>query len=415
MFNEQLSIKLNKLSFKGLNLALAIYCFLTITTLHHSIHFLNSLPLENLTVLLVFGTGVIQLCFSNSEKQRDFILLILVTLPMILAPLVSSLANKEYLDIFFDAEYRTMTKMLLVSPWFVFVMKDHKSSLNFLKLFVILFTVLGYYFVYRYLILQEVREFDLRPLINIRHGDPNFLATFFVMMIPWSIYLCVHEFKKNQKIQLLISSFCTLSLIIFVFMTQSRMAILALAFALVFLAVSKWRRLSLKIKTAVSAGFVLSTLLTVFVAQSTLSRFGELADKSNIDRVSTLKNGLDVFFDHPVFGAGMHKGQTYYFKNTSYPDFQSLESPLDIHNAYLKGLADLGLFGFLAFLILFYYPIKKVFFGKVKDSSLYLQSSLLALIISLMAIGVTYKDLVILFLFVIGHFASSMKYEEPLC
>lgn len=386
------------LSLRFLTFALLGYCFFAITTIHHAVNLTANLPIENLLVSLVLVLGSIVFILSSREQQRLFLPYFIVTFPMIITPLLSSIYNNDLLGIFYDPEYRTMAKMLVVAPWLFFVMQDPKIADVVTRFFVISFSLLGAYFLYRFLILEEVREFDLRPVVNIRHGDPNFLATFFVTMIPIAFYQTITLYKKRPLVISLVFATCTVLLIFCLVMTQSRMAILAFLISSIFLLTKKIKVLS---KKTLFFLIILSIGLA-FTGRETLQRFRDLNDKSNIDRVSTLINGFKVFADDPVIGVGMHKSQTYFFDNTNFPDFQTEVSPLDIHNSFLKSLADLGVIGAIAYLLLFLLPVKNIIFSKNESAKPYLQASLLALTLCLMSVGATYKDLIILLLFYIA-------------
>lgn len=408
MFTALTSPYCQHVSSKLLRLALLIYAFMAITTLHHAHSLLLSLPLENAFVALILLLGGLLFFNSDEKKQKSYLTIFLATLPLIMTPLLSSLANADSLTIFYDAEYRTLLKMLLVAPFLVFVMDEKNQAQSMAQLIVIFFTILGGYFLFRYLYLQEIRVFDARPLLKIRHGDPNFLASFFVMVTPLAIYLSALHFQLKQKKQFVLFSFCSLFLVACVFLTQSRMAILALLISLGFLAFLNRKRIPRKLILAM--GLVLGGIF-VF-NQSSLDRFQNITDKSNVDRISTYKNGLLVFFDAPFFGAGMHQAQKFYFDHTGYPDFQSLESSLDIHNSFLKSLADLGVVGLISYTLLFLIPLKELLSSPFGGVHSFFISSFLGLILCLMAIGATYKDLIFFFMLFLTFLSSALRTRE---
>lgn len=385
-------------SLRFLTYALLGYFFLAITTLHHAFSLTANLPLENVLVMLVLFLGTLVFLLSSNTQQRQFLPYVLVSLPMIVSPLLSSLYNSEWLGVFYDPEYRTMVKMLVVAPWLFFIMQEPKVASFVTSFIVASFTLLGLYFLYRFLILQEVREFDLRPLINIRHGDPNFLATFFVVMLPLSLSQAIHYYDKGRRSLLLVFGSCTLLLALSLVLTQSRMAMIALFLITIFLFIKNLKFLSKK--TVIFLALII--IGAGFSARETLERFKNIVDKSNIDRVSTLVNGLNVFTERPILGKGMHQSQKYFYQNTQYPNFQSDVQPLDIHNSFLKALAELGVLGLCSYLLLFIFPFKNILNMRNQKDSPYIQACLAALLLCLMSVGATYKDLVILILFVVS-------------
>lgn len=388
---------------KILRIALGCYLFLAITTLHHFHPVTLALPLESFLVLLILLLGVVRFFHSDEVLQKRYLLSFLVSLPFIISPLISSFFNGDYLSILQDAEYKTMLKMLLVSPFLSFVLLKESSAKRFAQWLIVFFVLLGFVFCYRYIVLNEIRSFDARPLLQIRHGDPNFLATFFVMILPLTLYLCTINYQKKNKKLLILNSFCFLFLLFCVFLTQSRMAVVAGAISLGFLIFKKG--LSWKWPASV----ISFLLMFYFLNSSFWDRFKNLFDKSNVDRIDSLKNGLSVFLDAPFFGAGMHKAQVTFYDHTGYPPFQSLEPALDVHHAFIKVLADLGFMGFLVYTLMFVVSFYQISNCKSQEAKFFLISSYLGLFFCLMVIGASYKDVIIFYLFFLAFFSLSFK------
>jgi len=144
-----------------------------------------------------------------------------------------------------------------------------------------------------------------------------------------------------------------------------------------------------------------SCAFVVINGERLLSRYAEIQDKSNTDRYLSWVNGWKIFIDNPIAGVGMHKTKNFFYQNTQYPPFQSEFSPLEVHNTFLKIGSELGLIGLSSFLLLYLWVWKSIF--KMNSTRKYfLLSSLGILTLSIMTIGLAYKDLFVLHLFVLA-------------
>lgn len=145
-----------------------------------------------------------------------------------------------------------------------------------------------------------------------------------------------------------------------------------------------------------------------------ISRFSELNDKSNSDRYLTWVNGAELFVQNPYFGVGMHKAKNSFYQNTGYPHFQSESKALEVHNTFLKTAAELGLFGLAMFALIFIWPWKKLL-SLNGPERYFLFSSMLILTLSLLTIGIVYKDLFVLHLFSVSALAIYTKPQQFPC
>jgi O-antigen ligase len=262
--------------------------------------------------------------------------------------------------------------------------------------------LLSIYFQYLYHILNEIREYDSRPLLKIRHGDANFLCTILSFAIPMGIYTTL-KFKYENKI-IISAAFgiMTFNIIIAAILTQSRMGLSALVIAIVYLFLKK----ELKIRKLSLITVLISLLVTLFIfGQSIVNRFENIADKSNADRMLTYINGIKIIENSPYFGVGMHNAKNFFYQNTQYPHFQSEFHQLDIHNTYLKIFAELGVFAFIALIVFIFKTIQKSNRNNNLDKN-FIISSLLIIIISSLTIGISYKDFYYIELIIIFSLAS---------
>lgn len=383
-----------------------LYLFMAITTLHMQSSLLLSIHIELLILMWVFfscGMHFIINERNNLNYKNPVIVAALIGLVFIISPVITSLANQDFLAILKDDEYLSLFKMILFSPCLFLVMKNEKNQKILLNSIIFFYSIFALYFLYRYLVLHEVRSFDLRPSLKIRHGDANFLATFFTMIIPLALMQAWGSVKENKS-RWITALFVLASLLILIcaLLTQSRMGIIALAVGIIYLLSKPVINIS-KTKLAIVAVSLIS-IAVIYNGERLFARFGDLGDKSNTDRYLTFENGIKLFSENPVFGAGAHNAKNYFFQNTGYPHFQSEFKPLEVHNTFLKIAAELGITGLVCFSFLFFWPWKKSLELKSPER-FFLLSSLITLTLSLMTIGIVYKDLFIIHLFFVAALA----------
>jgi O-antigen ligase len=162
-----------------------------------------------------------------------------------------------------------------------------------------------------------------------------------------------------------------------------------------------WSSLSKIILALICSSFILVIAITGNRLQK---RFNDIADKSNIDRMLSWENGVKLFIQNPLLGIGIHKARDSFYQNTQYPHYQSEFNQLEVHNTFIQIASETGIVGFIVFLILFCWPWYKVYKLKT-DEKYFLYSSLIILSLSVLTIGIGYKDLFILHLFLIAALA----------
>lgn len=382
---------------------LMAFLFFAITTLHQQFSATQFLPIENGLVLVLFFNSALWTYLYRPKISLKWFYLFLAGFA--LSPLITSFVLNDYLLVFFDSEYRTYLRMLLVSPILIFLLQEKKSRTTITRVVLLSFFVLGLIFFYRLFILGEVRAFDLRPELNLRHGDANFLGTFFAMVFPLALYHGLRQ-QKYEKI------LCFALAIFFIgccLITESRMAIISVLVASVYILItvlkSRQRIYGLMLFSIIGAAILL------FAGERILDRFKGIDDKSNYDRTLTLVNGLKVFAASPIVGAGLHKTSESFFDNTESPLFRSEVKSLDVHNAFLKAFSDLGVIGGFLYFLIFMSPW--FVFIQVSDPGIqYLKASWIILFMCCLSIGITYKDLVFLNIFLLMGLSKVHNKQE---
>ena len=392
--------------------ALILYLGLVITTLHLEVELLKSIHLEFILFASVLVLTVHDAFVLKKEKltySHPLVLPMLLVALYALAPLLASVTGQDWLAVMDDGEYKSLVKILFLAPCLYYYLAKSENRNVILNSAIFFYVILGFYFLFRYFVLNEARAYDDRPLLHIRHGDPNFLCTFFSMMVPVALMQAWNAVTKNAKIEMVLHLVAALILVACAFVTESRMGIIALLIGLAFLMTRNFSNSKHEKPLKVLATMFVGLLIAVVVLQGSLSkRFSDINDKSSSDRILTYQNGVQVFLENPVFGVGMHKARETFFKNSQYPHFQSEFSPLEVHNTYLNVAAELGIFGLIAFFALLIWTWLQIWGAKNPERH-FLVASYMILILSALTIGISYKDLVILHLFMLAALGAQLK------
>lgn len=392
--------------------ALILYLGLVITTLHLEVQLLMSIHLELILFVCVLGLTAHHSFVLEKEKltfAHPLVLPMLLVALYAIAPVLSSLMSDDYLAVLADGEYKSLVKILFLAPCLYYYLRKKENRDLILNSVIFFYVVLGLYFLFRYFVLNEARAYDDRPLLRIRHGDPNFLCTFFAMIVPMALMQAWNAFVKKAKGLTVLHLMAALFLIGCAFVTESRMGIIALLAGLGFLMTRKFSQAPQERAAKVLAIVVMASLVVVVALQGALSkRFSEINDKSSSDRILTYQNGVKVFLDNPIFGVGIHKAKKTFFENSRYPHFQSEFNALEVHNTYLSVAAELGAFGLVAFFAMLIWAWLQIRQAAVPQRY-FLITSYGILVLSALTIGISYKDLVILHFFVLAALGHSEK------
>lgn len=381
-----------------------LYLFMAITTLHSYLPVSHIETLTLLGVVILTSVHILLVTKETIDFKHSLILLFFLSFFYALSPLISSLVNQDQLQILGIEEYRSLCKMILFGMCMYYFMSQAQYQKIIINAFLAFYCIFACYFLYRYLILNEVREYDLRPVLKIRHGDPNFICAFFSMMVPIAMLFAHNAFKKMQRMSCAIYSLVSLFLAVCAYLTESRMGIISLVIGLIYLFTRGLYKIP---KTLFLSVFILLGTFIIFVrGQRVFHRFAEIDDLSNVYRLRTYQNALQVFLNHPIFGVGIYKTKYEFYQNTGYPHFQSSMNQMDTHNIFLAVASDLGLLGLSTFMVFYLFPLSEIL--KIQNENRYfLICSFMILTLSILAIGIQYKDLFILHIFVLASLAHT--------
>ncbi|MBE6081476.1 polymerase [Acidilutibacter cellobiosedens] len=239
---------------------------------------------------------------------------------------------------------------------------DNKKDLNIL-LTVMVFsaTLIALYGFYQYKVgvKMEDKWLDManNPGVTTRifsvFGNPNILAEYLIMSTPVSIGLFWYNKRFYKKVMFLVTS---LILMLALILTLSRGGWLGFAFGmLVFVLLVEKRLLLLLIPLGIGGVYLLPETI-----MNRIMSIGNLADSSNAYRIKIWKIAIDIIKDFPIAGVGFGYIP---FKQVFETYIRTMPA-YHAHNTYLETLAEMGIGGFIIFIILIFilykYSIKKL-------------------------------------------------------
>lgn len=183
-------------------------------------------------------------------------------------------------------------------------------------------------------------------LLDLALLSPNYLGMFLAPILLLSIIKIIYNKKINA---LLIGS--ALAMLVAVFLSGSRGALLAIAVGLVLVFINWTKNINLKYA---SLGFIFIILVgSLWYFRPDFTRHDRKQTSSNI-RYEIWKTSLIIIKQKPVTGVGLSNYQNYFSKMTSgqvnYPEFVSPQA-LTAHNIFLNLFAVGGIILLLSFLV----------------------------------------------------------------
>lgn len=205
-------------------------------------------------------------------------------------------------------------------------------------------------------------EINGKPLMRAigLFPDPHMLAFFLGMILP--VVLVMFFYKKRYR-KILFVIFCLMSVALA--LTFSRGGYAGALAGIFVTSVLLWKKLDVQSK-AFAAAFVL--LLVVFISLTpVISRFFssfDLSEGSNSSRLIIWEQSLNVSKANPILGVGLGNYPLSLNFNENY------RSAVTSHNVYLDVLAELGIFGFLAWLFFLFSAARNCWITLRTDSNI---------------------------------------------
>lgn len=204
-------------------------------------------------------------------------------------------------------------------------------------------------------------QIDFNPMLRIFStlGQPNWLASYLVLILPVSAALFLSYKKTAPKIFFLVA---TAAIFLAFLLTNSRSGIFGLIVsALIFTALLGTRFLKKQLKILTPAAIALIIIFAIF-GQSLIGRFSEIftangtgPTESSSIRIIVWQGAFKVFKHWPILGSGPETFAYSYYQFRPLAHNQTTEWNFyynKAHNEFLNYLANTGILGFGAYLIL---------------------------------------------------------------
>ncbi len=163
-------------------------------------------------------------------------------------------------------------------------------------------------------------------------SDPNDLGLALVMVLPY-LFL---KIGSNRPAEKLLSLFGFGLLVYSLYLTESRGGLMAFGALMMILFSRKFG----KVVGYGLGGLAMFTLFVIGPRMSTIST----GEASAYGRIEAWGIGIDLFEQYPIFGVGFGNFTEYHFRTA--------------HNSFVLCMAELGMFGFYAWVMLLYLSIK---------------------------------------------------------
>ncbi len=259
-------------------------------------------------------------------------------------------------------------------------------------------------------------------------GQPNFLASWLLLVIPLSAYFI---FKYKQKLLKFFFSLIFLAQLVCLFFTSSRGGLVALVltiflyiFYLIFFV-----RLKTAKKIGISIGFLsliaISLLGLNFFLPGRVSGLFNMSIGSQAARINFFQAATDAIIKKPFFGYGLENGGEVFIRyyQSDWGVFGDVSSSTDkAHNLILDIILTTGYWGLICFSLLYYFffrlAYENIINKKMRAQSLVLALGGAAYLLSLMfsfpiVSGEIYFWLFLGLLIAI-NFKSNKKEEQPI-
>jgi O-antigen ligase len=243
-------------------------------------------------------------------------------------------------------------------------------------------------------------------------GSSIATSIYFNLNLPIQIYIL---FNSESKIWKRIGLISIILNIVATILLLSRLSVLVMVVTLSSLIFFyKLNKYNLFKKIA----FILITLISVLWiyhnSDINISRiFMGLTDQSAKLRIDSAKLALDIFYEYPIFGSGMGRYFTRLYSD-SMIFFNGKTGLVDPHNMYLLILSELGLIGFIFFLILTLLVFKLL--SKIKEKNLKLTSYFIFIVLLLNSFGGSHLffnvSLSVVFWYYLGIFIAVSYYQS---
>lgn len=340
-----------------------------------------SILLNDVATLCLFFTWIFYLIFS---KKKPFGKLFLPIVIFIGIAIISLFVNIKLLKLqeFFVAGLYILRFAAYSGLYFIVKEFDYKFKKIIIGLMIITGGIIVFSGYIQYFLYASLRNLYYLGWDEHMHRmfssflDPNFAGVFFVL---YSLFLVglifkYRETKKNNKVKLSLIIFLLIPTVLGVFLTYSRSALIALFFSLfAFLIIRNTKKLMV----------VVILLFLIFFAISSQNFYIEnvnlLRIVSSEARVKSALEAINIIKRNPILGVGFNAYRYAQIRYGTRTGQNVLISHADAgtDNSFLFVLATTGVFGFIAYLFL-WFKVLKLSFVKIKQNTEWLRAIIFA-------------------------------------
>lgn len=271
------------------------------------------------------------------------------------------------------------------------------------------------YFGFDFLLWQEPAQETKRAMSTL--GQPNFLGSFLLLVIPLSFYLILQEKNIYRRLFLILVFASQILALLFSASRGAWVALIALVLVLILL---PKRNYKIILASLIFLGFIASLLF--FTNNSFSQRFKaafDFSQGSSSVRTFLYDRSSRAFFKKPMgYGWENQREALIPYYEVSLAQRSKVNVVFDrAHNVFLDMALCLGLIGLLIYLYLYYFIfkiIKRNISGGEADRSLFLSLALaiFALFVSLLFNFISVVTIIYLYLIIAMIFALDFKKRE---
>ena len=205
----------------------------------------------------------------------------------------------------------------------------------------------------------------LRAYGSLAH--PNILASCLVVCCLFLVVMLILSRHKREKIFLWV---CWPIILAGLFFTFSRSAFLALGIGFLFLSIfiflSYENKAKIILSQLIGSGFLVLAVLTLFYSQLVFTRINgeeKLEQKSTTDRVLYFEQAKELIQTNWLNGVGLGNYTLALYNNLPEKQWAGFYQP--VHNVYILEAVELGILGFLIFVLIIINALRKIWEFKI--------------------------------------------------
>lgn len=332
-------------------LNILIYCFIILVPLLPMKEKFKGIPIAidflfGSAIVLIFLASNLRTLFNRKTyKDKRFSYIIIFSVVFIILS-VSSIFYAKNKTIVLSETFRFIEYITIFTILYLIV--DKRVGKNILTLFgltMILVAFLGcLQFAFNLSEFRDSVSILNRGRLYSTFVNPNYYGAAINLVIFYFLINFI-ESDENRLLNILLFMLLFFNLL----MTLTRGSWMGFFVGILIIAFFRHRKLFLSLPIG---------LIVIGLIPSLRMRLGSIFDLKNLtnsERLTLWKTGLLMFKDHILIGVG-NGNYLYRYKEyiTRYPELNLRRSMFSVHNSYIKMLAELGIFGGIIFIVIYF-------------------------------------------------------------